>query len=155
MKDHYYQTKLTWTGNLGAGTSHYTSYSRDFIILADGKPTIMGSSDPAFRGDSTRYNPEEMLLAAIASCHMLWYLHLCSANGIVVTRYEDNAKGIMSEEKNGAGQFKEVVLRPLIKISQGEVSLARGLHTQAHEFCFIARSLNFPVFFEPTVEFFD
>ncbi len=152
MKEHHYRTNLEWKGNHGEGTSNYTSYSRNFEVNAVGKPIIEGSSDPSFRGDSGRYNPEEMFLSAISSCHMLWYLHLCSVNGIVVSHYNDRAEGIMVEEKNGAGQFKEVVLKPVIRINSGDASLARGLHTQAHEFCFIARSLNFPVFCEPKIE---
>ncbi len=145
MKDHHYKTKTEWNGNLGEGTSGYTAYSRNHEISVEGKPLIPGSSDPSFRGDATRYNPEELLVSAISSCHMLWYLHLCSVNGIIVTRYVDQAEGTMLEEKNGSGQFKEVVIRPAVTISKGDINLAHDLHNQAHEFCFIARSVNFPV----------
>ena len=155
MKEHRYKTKMEWKGNTGEGTKTYLSYSRNHEISIPGKETILGSSDPSFRGDASRYNPEELLVSAISSCHMLWYLHLCSVNGIVVTSYEDYAEGIMLEEKNGAGQFKEVVLQPMIHIKAGDASLARGLHTQAHEFCFIARSLNFQVRCEPTIRSID
>ncbi len=152
MKDHQYTTKVQWVGNKGEGTKTYSSYSRNHEISISGKDAILGSSDPSFRGDATRYNPEELLVSAISSCHMLWYLHLCAVNGIVVTSYVDYAEGIMVEEKNGSGHFKKVVIRPKITISAGEVSIALALHTQAHEFCFIARSVNFPVSCEPDIE---
>jgi organic hydroperoxide reductase OsmC/OhrA len=151
MKEHHYSLKMKWVGNLGEGTATYSGYSRNHEISIAGMEIILGSSDPSFRGDASRYNPEDLLVAAISSCHMLWYLHLCVVNGIVVTHYEDHAVGIMIEEKNGSGQFKEVVLRPKIQISIGEISFALELHTQAHEFCFIARSVNFPVRCEPEI----
>jgi organic hydroperoxide reductase OsmC/OhrA len=153
MKDHHYKTKTEWKGNLGEGTSGYTAYSRNHEIIVEGKPMIPGSSDPSFRGDAARYNPEELLVSAISSCHMLWYLHLCSVNGIVVASYVDYTEGTMAEESNGSGQFKEVVLKPEITISKGDIHLARSLHHQAHEFCFIARSVNFPVLCEPEITF--
>ncbi len=152
MKEHRYKVKMEWKGNRGEGTKTYSSYSRNHEITIPGKETILGSSDPSFRGDPSRHNPEELLVSAISSCHMLWYLHLCAVNGIVVNSYEDYAEGIMMEEKNGSGQFKEVVLWPKIEISSGDISVARGLHTQAHEFCFIARSVNFPVICEPEIK---
>jgi len=76
-----YEISLTWTGNKGQGTSDYTIYERSYSLGGKGKPLIAGSSDPKFRGDETKWNPEEMLLASIASCHMLWYLHFCADNG--------------------------------------------------------------------------
>ena len=152
MKEHRYNITMKWVGNQGEGTKTYSSYSRNHEISIPGRETILGSSDPAFRGDASRYNPEQLLVSAIASCHMLWYLHLCTENGIVITRYEDHAEGIMMEEKNGAGQFKEIVLRPKIVIQAGEISIAHTLHTQAHQFCFIARSVNFPVICQPEIQ---
>lgn len=138
--------ELTWTGNQGAGTCHYTSYSRDYVLVGVGKPLIPGSSDPAFRGDPTRYNPEEMLLGALASCHMLWYLHLCAENGIVVNEYMDNATGVMIESESGSGRFSEVTLNPIVKLVNPEqAAQAKALHTKANQFCFIANSCNFSV----------
>ncbi len=146
MKQHHYSLKVNWTGNKGEGTTDYKSYARSYEIVIDGKEIIEGSSDPAFLGDKTKYNPEELLLASISSCHMLWYLHLCSDAGIVVTKYVDNAKGIMLETAGAGGKFIEVVLNPTIslkKIEQKEA--ANTLHTKANELCFIANSLNFKV----------
>ncbi|MGA7202439.1 MAG: OsmC family protein [Candidatus Cybelea sp.] len=144
MKSHQYTTHVRWSAN-DEGTSSYRSYSRDFVIAAEGKADIEGSSDPAFHGDATRYNPEELLVASLSSCHMLWYLHLCSVNSIVVLDYLDNAAGTM-EEGGGFGQFVKAELRPKVTIACGGDSVrALALHEEAHRLCFIARSVNFPV----------
>lgn len=146
IKEHTYTINLKWTGNLGEGTKKYTGYSRDHEIQAVGKPLITGSSDPSFRGDPKRYNPEDLFVSTLSSCHMLWYLHLCTINKITVVAYEDNPKGIMSEAENGSGQFKNVTLFPSIVIKESDkVELAKQLHHQAHDFCFIANSVNFEV----------
>jgi organic hydroperoxide reductase OsmC/OhrA len=150
VKSHHYTTHVRWSAG-GEGTKSYRSYSRNFTINAQGKPDIAGSSDPAFRGDTTRYNPEELLLASLSSCHMLWYLHLCSVNEIAVLEYRDAATGTM-EERDGTGHFVRVTLRPAIKVSAGnDLARAIALHEEAHRLCFIARSVNFPVDVEPEV----
>jgi organic hydroperoxide reductase OsmC/OhrA len=149
-KEHRYDVTVTWTGNQGTGTSSYRAYARDHEITVDGKPPIPGSSDPAFRGDKTRYNPEDMLVASLSGCHMLWYLHLCAVNGIVVTRYVDRAEGTMAEDASGGGRFTRVTLRPEIAVAPGaDLAKARALHDEAHHKCFIASSVNFPVVCEP------
>ncbi|OQW74569.1 MAG: peroxiredoxin [Proteobacteria bacterium ST_bin13] len=151
-KQHRYSVQVIWTGNIGTGTASYQSYERAHDVSADGKPTIAGSSDPAFRGDSTRWNPEELLVASLSACHKLWYLGLCSKAGIVVTAYEDAAEGSMAEEANGAGQFTSVTLRPRVTISATSDQVkAMELHRQAHAMCFIARSVNFRVINLPTI----
>ncbi|HEX6960112.1 MAG TPA: OsmC family protein [Ferrovibrio sp.] len=145
-KTHRYEAEIVWTGNQGTGTSSYKAYSRDHVIRAAGKPDIAGSSDPAFRGDPARYNPEDMLVASLSACHMLWYLHLCAANKIVVQEYRDPAIGVMIETADGSGHFESVTLRPRITIAAGgDVELAKRLHEEAHAKCFIANSVNFPV----------
>ena len=150
MKSHQYTTHVRWSAN-GEGTKSYRSYSRNFTISAEGKVDIAGSSDPAFRGDALRYNPEELLVASLSSCHMLWYLHLCSVNEIAVLDYRDAATGTM-EERDGSGQFVRVTLRPAIEVSAGDdLARAIALHEEAHRLCFIARSVNFPVDVEPEV----
>jgi organic hydroperoxide reductase OsmC/OhrA len=144
-KIHRYQATIAWTGNRGTGTNNYDAYSRDHEIQCPGKPVIAVSSDPAFRGDPNRYNPEELLVASISSCHMLWYLHLCADAGVIVTAYEDAAEGRMEETADGSGRFIEVVLRPNVTIAPGaDAALAERLHARAHEKCFIANSVNFP-----------
>ena len=147
MKCHHYQTALTWTGNLGQGTTTYRTYTRDHEILVEGKTiTIPGSSDPAFRGDPSRYNPEELFVASLSACHMLWFLHLCSTNQIVVSSYTDQAIGMMEENEDGSGQFKEVTLHPHVTVTAAEMlGNLDEIHKQAHQMCFIARSCNFPV----------
>ena len=151
-KNHNYQVQVRWTGNLGQGTSDYRSYERAHEIVADGKPAIAGSSDPAFRGDPARYNPEELLVSSLSTCHMLWYLHLCATANIVVTDYVDDALGCMAETDDGGGRFTEVTLRPTVTVQPGsDVERAEQLHERAHELCFIANSVNFPVRCEPTV----
>ncbi len=150
--NHTYEAVVEWTGNKGEGTSGYRTYTRDHNLLVDGKPAIAGSSDPAFLGDASRHNPEDLLVASISACHMLWYLHLCSVAEIIVTGYRDNAVGNMAMNKDGSGQFSSVTLRPQVEISAGgDADLAIRLHADAHEKCFIARSVNFPVHHEPTI----
>jgi organic hydroperoxide reductase OsmC/OhrA len=146
VKQHTYKVQVDWTGNDGDGTKTYKSYRRDHAIEVKGKPPIPGSSDPNFRGDASRYNPEELLVASLSSCHMLWYLHLCAVNHVTVLEYRDAACGVMAENDDGSGEFVRVVLRPKVKIAAGDDrARAHALHEEAHRFCFIARSVNFPV----------
>jgi organic hydroperoxide reductase OsmC/OhrA len=151
MKQHTYTATITWTGNQGTGTSEYKAYSRNHIISAEGKKDIEGSSDPSFRGDKSRYSPEDLLLDSISACHMLWYLHLCSANGVIVLAYEDHATATMTEEKDGSGQFTAATLNPIVTVQhENMVAKANALHHEANKLCFIARSVNFPVHHKPT-----
>jgi organic hydroperoxide reductase OsmC/OhrA len=152
LKHHAYQLQVCWTGNHGEGTKSYKSYGRDYAIESTGKPRIEGSSDPAFRGDANRYNPEELLVASLSSCHMLWYLHLCSVNGVVVLGYEDLASGTMEESGDGSGTFVWVELNPAVTIASGsDPAKALALHEEAHRNCFIAKSVNFPVRIVPRI----
>ncbi|TAM60505.1 OsmC family peroxiredoxin [bacterium] len=151
-REHRYTTTVTWTGNSGTGTSSYRAYDRSNEIAAAGKPAILASSDPHFRGDAARYNPEELLVAALSSCHMLSYLHVCASAGIVVTRYVDAAEGSMTESGDGGGHFTRVVLHPQITVQAGaDLAQARALHHDAQAKCFIANSVNFPVECEPSI----
>ena len=151
-KQHKYETTVRWTGNLGTGTTGYKDYGRNHEISAPGKPPIPGSSDPAFRGDAARYNPEELLVASLSTCHMLWYLHLAAVNKVVVLDYEDVADGTMEESADGGGRFVQVTLRPRITVTaQSDLDTAKRLHHDAHEKCFIANSVNFPVGCEPVI----
>ena len=153
MKTHRYAVTVQWTGNTGTGTSGYRSYERRHEISAGAqKPSIPGSSDPAFRGDAARWNPEELLVASLSACHKLWYLHLCADAGIVVVDYIDHAEGVMEETSDGSGQFQRVTLHPLVTVAPGsDMAKARELHEAAHAKCFIARSVNFPVEHEPEI----
>ena len=151
-KKHSYTLSVIWTGNTGAGTASYTGYSRDHVISSTGKPDLPGSSDPAFRGDVSRYNPEHMLVAAISSCHMLWYLHLASEAGVIVVAYRDDPVGVMVEDKARGGYFTGVTLKPTVTIAAGNnPNRARAVHDDAHAKCFVAKSVNFPVTCEPTI----
>jgi organic hydroperoxide reductase OsmC/OhrA len=155
-RKHRYVVTNRWTGNLGSGTSAYTAYSRDHELSAAAKgAAIAGSSDPVFRGDSSRYNPEELLVGALSACHMLVMLHLCADAGVVVTDYVDEAEGEMDEhmdEDRHGGEFTRVVLRPRMTIMDASrIEDAIMLHHRARELCFIARSVNFPVECEPAV----
>ncbi|NCI47106.1 OsmC family protein [Sediminibacterium soli] len=153
MKTHQYRLQIEWTGNKGSGTSAYTAYERAHEISVDGKPGIPASSDPSFRGDKTRYNPEELLVASLSSCHMLWYLHLCAQAGVTVVAYEDLAKGTMTETDDGGGHFTEVMLCPVVTVSEEQmIGKAMELHGSAHSLCFIARSVNFPVRHQPQIK---
>ncbi|MEO6447231.1 MAG: OsmC family protein [Gemmatimonadaceae bacterium] len=146
MRSHHYRLTIDWKGNLGSGTSGYRAYSRAMDIGKEGAPLIAASSDPSFRGDASRYNPEELLVASISGCHMLWYLHLCADAGVVVTDYRDEAEGTMTENSDGGGRFDEVILHPAVTLaSPDDEARARVLHARAHERCFIANSVTFPV----------
>lgn len=149
-KTHEYQTTLVWTGNKGSGTMDYRSYDRSYVISIEQKSDILGSSDSAFMGDKTRHNPEDLLVSSLSSCHMLWYLHLCSQNDIIVLDYKDSAVGRMTENADGSGYFTEVILHPVVTITdESAIDRANALHEQANKMCFIANSCNFPIRHEP------
>lgn len=152
-RTHRYQAQVVWTGNLGQGTANYRAYARSHEIVVEGKPFIAGSSDPTFRGDKTKYNPEELFVSSISACHMLWYLHLCAEAAIVVTHYVDQAVGTMLEAEDGGGRFTEVVLKPVVTVTpSSDRKQAEKLHEQAHHCCFIANSMNFPVLCKPSIQ---
>lgn len=152
MRTHRYETTTVWTGNAGQGTANYRSYRRTHTTTAKDRPEIAASSDPAFRGDRERWNPELLLVAALSQCHLLSYLHQCAVNGVVVVGYLDRASGTMGETANGGGRFEEVVLRPLVTVAEaGMIGRAEALHEAASERCFIASSVNFPVRHEPEI----
>lgn len=152
MGTHTYALRATWTGNRGTGTSGYRDYDRSVTLAVDGKPEIAASSDKAFRGDPSRWNPEDLLLAALSECHLLSYLHACVGAGVVVVSYDDDASGTMVEDGRGGGAFTEVVLRPRVVIAEESMrDAATAAHGQAREWCFIANSVNFPVRHEPTI----
>lgn len=149
-RTHRYRTALQWTGNTGTGTSSYRAYDRSYVLQADGKPPILASADPAFRGDGSRWNPEELLVAALSACHQLWYLHLCADAGIVVLAYADDAEGVMIEDPARGGAFTQVTLRPLVTLAlNADVGAAEQLHDEAHAKCFLANSMAFEVAHEP------
>jgi organic hydroperoxide reductase OsmC/OhrA len=152
-REHHYEVSVEWTGNQGTGTSAYKAYKRDHLVHSGEKPAIQGSADPAFRGDSKRWNPEELLVAALAACHQLAYLHLCAVEGITVLTYSDSASGTMVEDESGRARFVRVILRPHVTIGSGDnAEAAMKLHHEAHAKCFIANSVNFPVDHDPTIQ---
>src|SRR4051812_12876997 len=149
-RQHHYSLTVKWTGNRGEGTTGAANYDRAHTISVDNKVDILGSSDTPFRGDGTRHNPEDMLLASLSSCHMLWYLHLCADAGVVVVDYTDNATATMEELATGGGRFTEVVLHPVVTVADTSmIEKANQLHDMAHQKCFIANSCNFPVRHQP------
>jgi organic hydroperoxide reductase OsmC/OhrA len=151
-KTHRYDATVTWTGNRGEGTADYRAYARDHEVSGEGRPTLAGSADPAFRGDAARWNPEQMLVVSLSQCHLLWYLHLCAVSDVVVVAYEDHADGVMEQDEDGGGHFTEVTLRPVVTVADASMAEpARGLHSGAHELCFISSSVNFPVRHEPEI----
>jgi len=147
---HEYRVSVKWIGNQGQGTIDYQSYSRTHLISVKNKVDILGSSDPAFRGDKTKHNPEEMLVSSLSACHMLWYLHLAAQARVVVMDYVDQAIGVMTEDSNGGGRFVSVTLHPTVTVADAAmVTTANKLHKRANERCFIANSVNFPVEHNP------
>lgn len=155
MFDHHYAVRVRWTGDRGHGTADYRSYGRDHVLSvegAEGRADILGSADRPFRGDADRWNPEEMLLAALSQCHLLSYLHVCATNDVVVTGYTDDAVGTMVQTGDGGGHFTEVILRPVVTVADESMrERALALHHEASKKCFIASSVNFPVRHEPSV----
>lgn len=151
-KQHLYKSLLHWTGNKGQGTLDYKVFERSYTIAVDNKPDILGSSDPSFRGDATRYNPEELLVASLSSCHMLWYLHLCAISGVIVVSYSDAAVGTMIENPQDGGRFTQVVLNPKVTVKESAmIEKAMALHKQANRHCFIANSVSFEVKHIPVI----
>jgi organic hydroperoxide reductase OsmC/OhrA len=149
-REHHFAARLVWTGAAQGPIKDYDSYSREYRIEVAGKPPIEGSSDPTFGGDAGRLNPEDLLVMAIAACHMLSYLALCARAGIAVAAYEDRASGKMAI-KDRRMRFVEVTLAPEVRVAAGDLERARALHEDAHAACFIASSVNFPVVNTPTV----
>lgn len=142
---HHYRVDVEWTGNRGSGTDGYRNYSREHVIRIDGKPELAGSADPTFHGDAAKHNPEDMLVTALSACHMLSYLHMATAAGVVVTAYHDAAEGSMTTQGDSV-RFIEVVLHPVVTISPAsDPAKAEAAHETAHHACFIANSVNFPV----------
>jgi len=150
--DHRYALTVTWTGNTGEGTSTYRGYRRAHVVVAEGPPELLGSADRTFHGDRERWNPEQLLVASLAQCHMLSYLHVCVQEGVVVSEYVDRATGSMTTDAEGSGRFTEVVLHPEVTVADATmVEAATNAHRRANELCFIANSVNFPVRHEPVV----
>lgn len=154
MDVHHFSIPIEWTGNKGSGTLDYRAYGREHEIgYAQKVHHIPGTSDPKFRGDASRYNPEELLIASLSSCHMLWYLHLCAKEGVVVLEYRDHAEGEMRMNTDGSGQFESITLHPVVRVSEAAmITKAEELHEQAHAHCFIARSVGFDVGISGVVE---
>lgn len=150
--EHRFAASLEWTGNRGAGTTGHRAYGRDHVVTVEGKPALLASAARAFHGDADRWNPEEQLIGALASCHLLSYLYVAVAAGVVVEAYRDTAEGVLRTEPGGGGRFTEVVLRPVVTISAGDPEVALRLHAEANKLCFIASSVNFPVRHEATIE---
>ena len=150
-RTHTYRVDLEWTGD--GGMPGFVGYDRDHVVVARGRPPILGSSDPAFLGSRDRWNPEHLLVASIAQCHLLWYLHLACWSGVVVHSYRDAPEGYLIESDDGGGRFERVVLHPVVRVRhESMVEAAQAAHGRVGELCFIARSLNFPVYHEPVVE---
>ncbi len=146
MSGHNYKINLIWTGNKGKGTSSYRAYDRSYSLVIEGKPTFHGSSDPGFLGDAQKHNPEDLFLASVASCHMLWYLHLASAAGVIVTDYQDRAEAEMAVNSDGSGEFVSVTLHPQVTITDSSMTaLAKKIHGDVSKMCFIARSIKTPI----------
>jgi len=152
LHEHRYLVRAEWTGDLGSGTSGYRDYRRATTLSAEGRPDILSSADRTFHGDADRWNPEALLLAALAQCHMLSYLHQATANGVVVVGYTDEAAGTLRTSPDGSGRFTEVVLHPVVTVAEERMrEQAARLHAPAAAQCFIAASMNFPVRHEPTI----
>lgn len=150
---HEYAARVRWTGNRGEGTWGYDRYGREYDVLVEGKPDLAGSADPAYHGDAGRHNPEDLFLAAVSACHMLYYLSLCARSGVRVTAYQDDARGRLALQRGGGGRFEEVVLRPVVTIADPAAADHAGrLHETAHGLCFIANSCSVPIHVVPTIQ---
>ena len=150
MALHQYSLKVQWEGNRGSGTSSYQAYKRDFTVQHPNKTEILGSADPAYLGDVSRWSPEDLMVAAASACHKLWYLHLCAVNKIIVLSYVDQAIGYMEDvDPKKRGHITQIILRPHVELSaESDQPLAAALHEKAHHECMIANSVNFPIICE-------
>lgn len=156
VKEHPFTSRIEWTGNRGQGTRCYRGYDRTWSVVTPGKATIACSNDPMLGGDPALHNPEDMLLSALSACHMLWYLHLASTAGIEVLSYRDDPEAIGGSAPDGSGQFVRATLRPSIAVRTGaDLGRAEAIHHEIKRFCFIARSVNFPVSYEPSFDVVD
>ena len=148
---HHYAAKITWHGRRDGLPFDYRSYDRTHRVEIEGKPAFIASADPTFLGDSSLYNPEDMLVVALSSCHMLSYLAICARARVTVLSYTDEAEGVMVMDQPDTGRFSDVLLKPVVELAPGsDVEKARSFHAMAHKVCFIARSVNFPVRCEPS-----
>lgn len=153
---HRYTATISWTGNRGQGTVDYKSYDRDHHISIADKPVIEASADSHYRGNPSKHTPEDLLISSLSGCHMLWYLHLCAVNGVVVSGYEDHAQGMMEENDDGSGQFTEVILHPQVTVTEDAmIEKAHALHENANRMCFVARSVNFPIRHVPEISVYE
>jgi organic hydroperoxide reductase OsmC/OhrA len=153
MAEAHYHAKLVWSGAANGSTQSVETYSREFRVEFEGKPALRGSADPAFHGDPALYNPEDLLMAALASCHMLSYLAVCAHARVVVVSYEDAALGTVAR-RDGKVKFVDVLLRPRVVLEPGsDVDKAMALHGKAHNICVIVNSVNFPVRHEAEITF--
>ena len=144
---HLFKVKLDW---LLSPKKEFQStpklFYKNHSIAIAGKPDLELSAAKAFKGDPSLYNPEDLLLSSVVSCHMMSYLYVCSQNGIEVVSYSDAAEATLEVDETGAGRFVEVRLYPKVVISSKEkIDLAIDLHKKANKLCFIANSCNFPI----------
>jgi organic hydroperoxide reductase OsmC/OhrA len=149
--EHEFSCQTEWTGNRGEGTSGLRKFDRTWSISTPGRAVVEGSADPQFGGKADRPNPEDLLMASLSACHMLWYLHLATVAGIVVQSYVDKPVGYGEVEKSGVGRFLRATLRPHIVLAAGtDQAKADAIHHEIHKYCFIARSVNFPIDYAPS-----
>ncbi len=153
--EHSFAVSVEWQGNRGTGTSGYKDFSRAVELRAEGKHAILASAATTFHGDADRWNPEEELIAALAQCHLLSYLHVATQAGVIIESYTDAATGTLQTNPDGSGALVEVVLHPVVTISAGDPATALALHSEANRLCFIANSVNFPVRHEPQILLLD
>lgn len=150
---HLFKAAINWTSKQNPPDSTKRFYSKSHQIKIEGKPVLEVSAAKAFKGDPELYNPEDLLLSSLVSCHMMSYLYVCSQNGIEVLEYSDNAEATLEVSPNGSGRFVAAKLYPKVKILNPEqIQLALDLHQKANELCFIANSCNFPVMHHASVE---
>jgi organic hydroperoxide reductase OsmC/OhrA len=149
--EHRFECRLVWTGAMKGGTTSYDAYSRECRVDFPGKPSVRATAASVFRGNPALPNPEDLLVASLSICHFLSYVALCARGGVNVIGYEDEAVGMMSRFERGF-HFTDVLLKPRVTIAAGsDPEKARALHHGAHESCFIASSVNFPVRNEPVI----
>ena len=150
---HLFKASINWTSSQNQQQSEKKFYSKSHKIKLEGKPILIVSAAKAFKGNPELYNPEDLLLSSLVSCHMMSYLYVCSQNGIEVLEYSDNAEATLEVSPDGSGRFVEVTLNPKITISNSnQIQQALDLHQKANQLCFIANSCNFPVLHNASCE---
>ena len=151
--NHHFEATVRWPAESTQKLPPDPAFSRNAILGSPGHADVPGSAPTVFGGDATRYNPEELVTLALAHCHMLTYLALAAKKRVAVLAYEDRATVELGKDPvSGKMKLLSAQLRPKVTVARGtDVNEALAMHAKAHEYCFVANSVNFPVANAPEI----